>query len=131
MDTASTNTKGRPPARKAEEILLAWKELAPEATFGGKSVADLEAAIALYEARMAELETTRRAQKAAVMVKNQALGDLAELSVIIALGVQVHEAYGRDCPLYRAMGFVPKSERSTGTVRKKQDPAPVNDETAA
>ncbi|GAA5483858.1 hypothetical protein [Haloferula sargassicola] len=130
MDTATTNTKGRGPARKAQDIKLAWKELAADATFGGKTLADLEAAIAAFDGRMDELQAAKKAVSAAVMVKNQSLADLAELAVVIALGVRVHENYGRDCPLYRAMGFVPKSERASGTVRKKQEPPAENNEAA-
>ncbi|MGB6220704.1 hypothetical protein [Haloferula sp.] len=40
--------------------------------------------------------------------------------------------YGEDSPLYRAMGFVPKSERSSGLTRRSADEAgPPNEETAA
>jgi hypothetical protein len=43
--------------------------------------------------------------------------------------VQGHPEYGEDSPLYRAMGFVPFSERSSGLSRKSASPG--NEETAA
>jgi hypothetical protein len=33
-------------------------------------------------------------------------------------GVQSHPEYGEDSPLYRAMGFVPFSERRSGLTRR-------------
>ena len=131
MDSATNSNKGRGPARKAQDIKLAWKELAPDVTFGGKTLADLEAAIAAFDGRVDELEAAKKAVSAAVMVKNQSLADLAELAVVIALGVRVHEEYGRDCPLYRAMGFVPKSEWASRTVRRKSEATPESNEAAA
>ncbi|MDP4624813.1 MAG: hypothetical protein NWT08_06725 [Akkermansiaceae bacterium] len=41
-------------------------------------------------------------------------------------------AHGEDSPLYRAMGFVPKSERASGLIRPPaEQKTPVNEETAA
>ncbi len=35
--------------------------------------------------------------------------------VLIAHAVRGHEQFGEDCAFYRSLGFVPKSERKTGT----------------
>ncbi len=51
---------------------------------------------------------------------------------MIARGVEGHPDHGDDSPLYRAMGFVPFSERRSGLTRKSADgDAPGVKETAA
>ncbi len=41
-----TPAKRRQPGRKADDIRLVWKKQAPDTLFAGKSLADLEAALA-------------------------------------------------------------------------------------
>jgi hypothetical protein len=45
--------------------------------------------------------------------------------VLIAHAIRGSQLYGEDCEFYRSLGFVPKSERKTGTVRKKKAEKPV------
>jgi hypothetical protein len=42
--------------RKAEDFRIAWKQQAPEATFGGKTLADLEADIAALDDAIEEFD---------------------------------------------------------------------------
>jgi hypothetical protein len=37
----------------------------------------------------------------------------------MANGVRASSDYGYDCPMYRALGYVPKSESKTGRRRRK------------
>ncbi len=39
---------------------------------------------------------------------------------MIAHAIRGSQLYGEDCEFYRSLGFVPKSEWKTGTVRKKK-----------
>lgn len=127
MDNPSTYNKRRRPARKAEDFRLAWKELAPDATFGGKTLAEFEAALVPLEDALEELRTMTVRRSAALKVRNEEESSVKDLLILIAHGVRSDPAYGEDSPLYRAMGFVPKSERSSGLVR----PAPADDPPAA
>lgn len=118
MANSTTSTKRRRPGRKAEDIRLVWKEQAPEAVFAGKPLADLEAALMELQQSNENLKIKDQARSAAVKTRDDKLNALATLLRIIVKGVQGHPEYGEDSPLYRAMGFVPFSERSSGLTRK-------------
>ncbi len=46
--------------------------------------------------------------------------ELDDMLVDYRKGVEGHESYGDDSPLYGAMGFVRKSERKSGLTKKKK-----------
>lgn len=129
MDTNATTPKRRRPARKAADFHSAWKQLAPDATFGGMTLADFETAMAPLEAALDELRTLTVSRSAALKVRNQEEQALNATLIQVTHGVRSHPDHGEDSPLYRAMGFVPKSERATGLTRRSEEPEP--DEEAA
>lgn len=132
MDNTYTNNKRRRPARKAEDFRLAWKQLAPDATFGGKTLAEFETAIVPVQDALEKLRSLIVSRSAALKVRNQEEASLRNLLILITHGVRSDPAYGEDSPLYRAMGFVPKSERSSGLVRPgSADDPPLDEEAAA
>ncbi len=54
--------------------------------------------------------------------------------ILVTHGVRSHPDHGEDSPLYRSMGFVPKSERGSGLTRRSSaggGPPAGNDEVAA
>ena len=126
MNNTNTYNKRRRPARKAEDFLLAWREIAPDATFGGKTLAEFEAATVPFKDAVALLQTLTVQRSAAQKTRDQEEDSLKSLLILIAHGVRSDPAHGEDGPLYRAMGFVPKSERASGLVRP-----PANEEAAA
>ena len=127
MANALTSTQRRRPGRKAEDIRLVWKEQAPEAVFADKPLAELEASLAELQQSNEDLKIKDQARSAAVKTRDDKLKSLAMLLRNVAKGVQSHPEYGEDSPLYRAMGYVPFSERKTGLVRRAKagtgDPA--------
>jgi hypothetical protein len=129
MATASTSTKRRRPGRKAADIRLVWKEQAPEAVFAGKTLAELEAAYAELKQCDEELKIRDQARSAAVKTRDDKLKVLATLLRVVVKGVQGHPEYGEDSPLFRAMGYVPFSERKSGLGRRSKkdtgDPAAI------
>lgn len=129
MDTNATNPKRRRPARKAEDFHSAWKELAPDAMFGGMTLAELETAMGPLESALDELRTLNVSRSAALKVRNQEEKALNAVLIRVAHGVRSHPDHGEDSPLYRAMGFVPKSERGSGLTRRSDEDEP--DEEAA
>lgn len=130
MASSTTSTKRRRPGRKAEDIRLAWKEQAPEAVFAGKPLVELEAALAALQESTEDLKIRDQARSAAVKTRDEKLGALTTLLRTVVKGVQGHPEYGEDSPLYRAMGFVPFSERSSGLSRRSSA-TPGNEEAAA
>lgn len=135
MANATTSNQRRRPGRKAADIRLVWKEQAPEAVFAGKTLAELETAITAVDTSNEDLKIKEQARSAAVKMRDEKLKSLSTLLRAVVRGVQAHPEHGEDSPLYRAMGFVPISERRSGlTRRKKSDAANGNqgqEETAA
>ena len=84
---------------------------APEAVFAGKPLADLKAALLELQKSDEELKIKDQARSAAVKTRGDKLTAFSSLLRTVVRGVQGHPEYGEDSPLYRAMGFVPFSER--------------------
>lgn len=134
MANNTTSTQRRRPGRKAEDIRLVWKEQAPEAVFAGKTLAELEASLADVQQSNEDLKIKDQARSAAVKTRDDKLATLTALLRTVVRGVQGHPEYGEDSPLYRAMGFVPFSERKSGLTRRPGTDAgmpPGNEEAAA
>ena len=110
-----------------------WKEQAPEAVFAGKPLVDLEAALAGLQESNKDLKIRDQARSAAVKTRDDKLKSLTVLLRSVVKGVQSHPEYGEDSPLYRAMGFVPFSERSSGLTRRSKagSAPPAGNEEAA
>jgi hypothetical protein len=115
---ATTSNRRRQPGQKAEDIHRVWKEQAPDAEFAGKSLADFEAALAALKQANEDVKIRSEARSAALRVRDQKLESLTPLTRCIVKGVQAHPEYGEDSALYRAMGFVPISERTSGLTRR-------------
>lgn len=111
--------------------MLVWKEQAPEAEFAGKTLAELETALADLQTSTQDLKIKDQARSAAVKTRDDKLKSLATLLRVIVKGVQGHPQFGEDSPLYRAMGFVPFSERGSGLTRKGTGADGTQEETAA
>jgi hypothetical protein len=101
----------------------AWRELAPTATFAGMDLAEFETAsgppLAL-RADIAALELQLDGKKSAKTDADMAATDLLDLVVNSVRGTP---GFGPDSPLYRALGYVRKSERKSGLTRKGATPA--------
>jgi hypothetical protein len=110
--------KRRQPGQKAEDIHRVWKEQAPDAMFGGKSLVDFEAALAALKQANEDVKVRSEARSAALRMRDQKLEDLTPLMRLVVRGVQAHPDHGENSPLYRAMGFVPLSERGSGLTRR-------------
>jgi hypothetical protein len=131
MASKANTPKRRRPGRKAADIRLVWKEQAPEALFAGKPLAELEAAIEAVDGATEDLKIKEQARSAAVKLRDEKVKALAELLRTVVRGVQGHPDHGEDSPLYRAMGFVPFSERRSGLTRRSSAATGNQEETAA
>lgn len=120
MNAYTNNTKRRQPGRKAADIHLAWKELAPAAVFAGKTLEDIESALQALAESNEELKIRDQARSAAIKRRDEKLQALTDLTRTVVKGVQGHPEHGEDSPLYRAMGFVPFSERRSGLTRRRK-----------
>ena len=132
MANTSITNKRRRPGRKAEVFRIAWNNHAAEAEFAGKTLADLEAALAALEQARKKVTELTLDRSAAMKTRSEEETRLNELLILITHGVRSHPDHGEDSAIYRAMGFVPKSERSSGlTHRTQANTAPPGNEDAA
>jgi len=118
MANATTNNQRRQLGRKAEDFRIAWKEQAPESTFGGKTLADLEADIAALDGAVEQFDIATSNRSAALRARDGKKEELNRALRSIMRGVQADPAHGENSPLYRAMGYIPLSERASGLTRR-------------
>lgn len=107
---------------KALQMQNAWNEGAPTVTeFRNTTKADYDALIAAGQAsedRIADL----KAQIAMEEDNRDAIYmRIEDANTDVGKGVAGHKDFGDDSPLYGVMGFVRKSERSSGLTRKSKD----------
>ncbi len=106
---------------RGERFLSVWKHQTPEhERFAGIDYQELHAEVeAAKEARERVLaaEISLRGLR---LERDQADRKLAKKLMRVAAGVRGEPAYGEDCGVYRAMGFVPLSENRSGRPRKKK-----------
>jgi hypothetical protein len=104
--------------RKVDEVVMAWEQLAPSATFAGMTLAEFRTAVDPSKAerlRTAELEA-----ELSGAAGRRALADLNtndKLKLVVA-AVKGDPAHGENSALYRAMGYIPMAERASGLTRK-------------
>jgi hypothetical protein len=104
--------------RKVDEVVMAWEQLAPSATFAGMTLAEFRTAVDPSKAeriRTAELEA-----ELSGAAGRRALADLntnEKLKLVVA-AVKGDPAHGENSALYRAMGYIPMAERASGLTRK-------------
>jgi hypothetical protein len=112
------------PLERRKLFLSAWRELAPDDSFGGMTVAEFEAATAEMESVRTALIEVDAKLAGLRMDRDRADKAARELFILIAHGVRGSPSHGEDCALYRSMGYIPKSERKSGLRRKtKKRPA--------
>ena len=108
---------------KIQEILNAWRDIVPNKTFGGMTLAQFEAKVKpSFDAR----EQVAKIENQLAQAINQR-DDADEVSLdsvqLVVAGVVGDPTEGPNSPLYEAMGYTRKSERKTGLTRKKKTPA--------
>ena len=97
----------------------AWAQGAQTVSFKGIKQVDFHAKIV---AAAAEDQDIADAEAQLIMKKDHRAGLYADLnsdSVKVREGVEGHEDFGKDHPIYEAMGFVSDSNRKSGLTRKK------------
>ena len=126
----ATNSLTNVSARR-NQFIAAWRENAPEATFDGRTLAQFEAET-LEPFNVSLLMEAAKAQMSGLMMdRDQAHAALNRKLVMVAKAVRGHFAYGEDSKMYRAMGYVPLSERQSGLTRKMKNATPPTPSTAS
>ena len=112
---------------RREQFLAAWREYAPGASFSGIDLAMFEADTQVLPDRSKIMEELKTKMTGAKLARDQAEQFVNDQMVRIALAIRGSEAYGEDCPFYRALGFIPKSERRTGRPRASGTDEPATE----
>ena len=108
---------------RIQTFRASWRELAADATFAGMTLAEFEVAAAAplsLRDEIAVLETQWNGKKTEMSKADLAANELLDLVVNSVRGTH---GFGQDCALYRAFGYVRKSDRKSGLTRKGGKPA--------
>jgi hypothetical protein len=104
---------------RIEVFRAAWREIAPGAVFAGMTyeqfVEASEPPLAVREEILA-MERQLNGKKAERSIADETASTMLALLVNSVRGTP---GYGEDCPLYRAFGFIRKSDRKSGLARKE------------
>lgn len=119
------NTKTVPEIREA--FLKAWREFAPDASFAGMTLQEFESrSLPVIELRE-QLGIVKVRAKGLLRVRDEADLELRDLLSLVINAMRGNADYGADSALYRAIGYVPKSERASGLTRRSGDPGSPRD----
>ena len=103
---------------KLDNLLAAWAEFAPESKFAGMSLAEFKTAIARSIDSRSQLDSLRLQIKG-ILAERSAGDESARLLFTRVIGGVIADgAYGPDSGLYRALNYVPRSERASGLTQK-------------
>ena len=97
---------------KINEITTPWGEMAPESKFGGVSLAEFKTAVAACADKRQELKMLKANISAAVNSRFAADAAAKKLIRRVVAGVVADPTLGADSDLYRAMNYVPASQRA-------------------
>lgn len=105
-----------PNRRKA--FVDAWTEYAATESFAGMTLEEFKTATLLSISSRDELEVL--SVRLAGLKQQRDLADLATRDLFrrVANSMRGHDVHGENSSLYRAVGFIPMSERSSGLTRK-------------
>ena len=91
------------------------------------TLAEFEAKTAPLAQSNARLQALDAQYSAELKVSDEADAVVREAMRLAAHGVRANPAYGENSPLYRAMGFVPLSQRQSGLTRKAPESVPTGE----
>jgi hypothetical protein len=103
---------------RIQTFRAAWRELAPEATFAGMTLAEFEVASAAPLNLPDEIVALEKQLEGKKTERSKADAAAVELLDLLVNSVRGTPGFGQDSALYRAFGYVRKSERKSGLTRK-------------
>ncbi len=126
----ATNSLNNVSARR-NQFIAAWREHAPEATFDGSTLAQFEAETLEPFNVSLLMEAAKAVMSGLIMDRDQAHAAMNRKLVMVAKAVRGHFAFGEDSKMYRAMGYVPLSERQSGLTQKVKNTIATTPSTAS
>ncbi|MFM2197004.1 MAG: hypothetical protein RLZZ505_436 [Verrucomicrobiota bacterium] len=114
--------------RKRAQFLSSWAEYAQNKSFAGMTLAEFEVKSKEPLEVRKDLGDARTKVSGLILKRDKADDSLNEDLILIAHAIRADKDFGEDCPLYRSLGFVPKSERKRA--RRSAEPAPAKENAA-
>lgn len=108
---------------RVEQFRAAWRELAPDASFAGMTYAQFEAASAAPLELRGEILALEKQLEGRKTERSQVDSAADQVLDLVVNSVRGTPGFGEDCALYRAFGYVRKSERKSGLTRKSKSKA--------
>lgn len=102
----------------------AWKELAPQESFAGMTLAGFEAATALPITLRDQILALEKQVEGRKTERTKADVGARQLLDLVVNSVRGTPQHGPDSSLYRALGYIRKSERRSGLTRKGLEKSP-------
>lgn len=109
---------------KIERVVTAWETLRPDKSFGGMTLTEFKAKIAPSQIARQHLAAIEDQRIQALGARTDADDESMIAVALVVNGVKGDPAEGDNSDLYKAMGYVKKSERKTGLTRKGRDLTP-------
>jgi hypothetical protein len=116
--------------RKRAQFLSSWEEYAQGKSFAGMTLAEFDVKSEEPLNVRKDLADARTKVNGLILKRDKADDTHNEDLLLIAHAIRADKDLGEDCPLYRSLGFVPKSERKKRR-RKGKSPALLVTENAA
>ena len=104
------------------EVLAAgWEKYALNETFSGYTLEQLKALIQALKDLIAAMDALKLDYRGKIAARQSMAGELGDIRLRIVNCIRGHENFGEDSEFYRFLGFVTKSERKSGLIRKKTE----------
>ena len=113
---------------RRENFITSWKVIAPDAVLGGMTLEEFKEQTReplKIRAEILKLQTHLKGRIGGRMHADKAA--MVKMDLVIN-SVRGTPEYGSDCELYKAMGYIPTSERKTGLVRKQKKSRKTEDQ---
>ena len=104
---------------RVTKIIRSWETMRPQKSFFGLTLDGFRLKAKPYLDALAELRALDEQYAQAMAKRDQAAPDLQLVVEGVASGVRGDPEETQNGPLYSAMGYVPKNQRSSGRVRAR------------
>jgi hypothetical protein len=108
--------------QRMEQMISAWKNLAPNKKFGGMTVDEFEEFAKPVRANSKLADDLDDQKTQAINGRDDALVTFFEKAQLYINGVAADPTEGKNSSLWEASGYVRPSERKSGLTTKKKEP---------
>jgi hypothetical protein len=102
---------------RVTQFIASWKEYAPNQVFADMTLEEFTTKAEESDVARDSIIEVNTKLKGLKLQRDQTDKALKDDLILIAHSIRGNKAYGEDCPFYRSLGFVPKSERKSGLKR--------------